>query len=1291
MNANRDAEKNIRHADKTYFSMAAAYTLGVFNDNFFKQSALLLALGAGLAHLQGTATMIFTLPFILCSAYAGWLADRFPKKNILVNSKILELVAMVFGAVGILTANWFWIMTMLFLMGLHSAIFGPALNGSIPEHFPGERITRINGTLKMTSTMAILIGIACAGIILDFQTPVFGAMPLGQALIAGTVILVSLIGLVATLGIGKYQAAAPDKPFPWAGPVHSLRHVIALRKDPLLLLAVMSDAFFYFLAALVVLIINSYGIEQLGLSRTLTSLMSVALMVGVSMGAIVASRIAGIENWTRALRPGLFGMGAGLVAAALTAYLPENFRVPFLFASFIIAGFSGGFFIIPVTSFIQIRPLETDKGQVLAVAGFCSFVGILLAGQLYTVLVRLLSPGAMLFLAGSMTFMAVLSLTVLLYRNGIVGRTLIVRLIRTALRLRYDIEVVGLDRVKDGKDGKGILFLPNHPAWIDPVILMTTLHGRFQPRPLADYEQTDRFYIRPLLRLVNAIRIPSLAKNGRGSKDEVTRSINLVAEGLRSGDNIILYPAGRLYRSMHENLSGKSAVHTILNENPGQRIVLVRTTGLWGSRFGWANGQPNAARNAKAALLFVLANGLFFGPRRKVTVEFVEPTDFPRHGDRGAVNQALEQFYNATAQPNLRVPCFWWQGRKPVVHLEPKIESGGRDLANMPASVTAQVVAYLQEINGVTSVTVKDNLAQDIGMDSLSIMELAGWLEKEFGMEVTDLESMQTVGDVVLAACGQGLGTKQEARKIHPSWFKGGSEQALTLCGEATIAEAFLRKAKERPGQAIVADRISGVRTYRQMIVATMILRRRLQRIDAPVLGIMLPPSVGAALSYFATLFAGKTPVMLNWTVGAGHMSHCLKTAGVTHIITARALMDKLQGQGIDLSALDAEWLYVEDLRKGITLAEKISALIAGYVSWSSLAGSKVSETAAILFTSGSEALPKAVPLSHANILANLKDFNSVLSFRESDRLLAMLPPFHSLGLAGNIILPFCLGLRTTYHANPTEGAALAGLIEQYRSTLLIGTPTFVNGILRAAKPGQLASLRLLFTGAEKCPDYVYRQVKEALPGAVLCEGYGITECSPVVSVNTPDAPIPETIGRVLPGMEYAIVDPDRMERVEAGRQGLLLVRGTNVFAGYLGADAASPFVTLDGKSWYNTGDLVREGANSILTFCGRLKRFVKLGGEMISLPAIETVLQQHFPANTDGSSALAIEATPDESHPEIVLFTTFAIEREEVNRCIRQAGLSALHNIRRLVRIDSIPVLGTGKINYRQLKTALA
>jgi acyl-CoA synthetase (AMP-forming)/AMP-acid ligase II/1-acyl-sn-glycerol-3-phosphate acyltransferase/acyl carrier protein len=1276
--------------DHTFASMATAYSLGVFNDNFFKQAALLLAIGAGLTHLQGTATIIFALPFILFSAYAGWLADRFPKKNIVVNGKILELVAMLFGAVGILLTNWFCIIAMIFLMGLQSAIFGPALNGSIPEHFPTDRVTRINGFLKMATTTAILIGIACAGIALDVQSPVLGTT-IGQLLIAATIVSVSLLGLIASLGMKKYQAAAPDKSFPWAGPLHSLHHFATLRKDPLLLLAVMSDAFFYFLAALAILIINTYGITQLGLSQTITSLMSVALMVGVALGAVTASRVADINNWTTVLLPGSSGMGAGLIVAALISGLPEGYLVFSLFASFILTGFCGGFFLIPVTSFIQIRPKESDRGQVIAVAGFCSFIGILLAGQVYTIMDSMMEPSMMLFFTGLISIGTTVILAVLLRWDSI-ARTLVHRSMGIILRLRYDIEVTGLDKVQKSDNSAGVLFLPNHPAWIDPVILMTVLHGKFQPRPLADYDETNKFYIRPLMKLVNAVRIPKIAKNGRNSRDKVTGGIKKVATSLRRGDNVILYPAGQLYRSGQEKIGAKSAVHTILTRNPGQRIVLARISGLWGSSFSWADGSPLLFAKWKTYIAFALANFLFLGPRRKVTIEFNEPLDFPRHADRITVNRILEKFYNANPLPNRYVPYFWWQGRSPQQKPEPIDKAVARDLSNVPETTKTLVLKRIQEISGIENLTERDRLAQDIGMDSLSIMELATWVEEEFGVPVEDLDSLQTVGDLVLAACGQGIGTnEQDSPKITPAWFEGDSTTDLQLLGNDSITQAFLRKAKANPGQAIVADRISGIKNYRQVVIATMILQKKFRKIDNPSLGIMLPPSVSASLCYFATLFAEKTPVMLNWTVGPGHMQHCLQTAGVTHVITARALMDKLQEQGVDLTSLDIEWIYLEDLRKSISIFDKLRAVAAGYTSWASLTGSRVSETAAILFTSGSEANPKAVPLSHANILANMKDFNTVLSFKKSDRLLGMLPPFHSLGLAGNIIMPLCLGLKTTYHTNPTEGGVLANLTEQYKSTLLIGTPTFVNGILKAAKPGQLDSLRLLFTGAEKCPEYVYRQVQEKLPAAVLCEGYGITECSPVVSVNMPEDPVPETIGRMLPGMEHTIVHPDTLDALEPGQQGVLLVRGKNVFSGYLGSDAPSPFVTVDGREWYNTGDLVREDPSGILSFCGRLKRFIKLGGEMISLPAIESVLQQHFPTDADGAPTLAVEATNDEIHPQVVLFTTFSIDREKVNRCIRKAGLSALHNIRQAVKIDAIPVLGTGKINYRELKTALA
>ncbi|HER62412.1 MAG TPA: MFS transporter, partial [Desulfobacteraceae bacterium] len=735
----------------------------------------------------------------------------------------------------------------------------------IPEHFPADKITRINGRLKMFTTLGILIGIACAGIALDFRSPVFVAVPAGQILIACTVILISAAGLIASLGITEYQAAAPDKPFPWAGPFHSLRDVFALRKDPLLLLAVLSDAFFYFLAALVVLVINTYGIDQLGLSRTVTSMMSVALMVGVSLGAVFASRIADTTNWTKVLLPGTSGMAAGLAAAALSVYVPEEQRVAALFASFILTGFCGGFFLIPITSFIQVRPKDSDKGQVIAVVGFCSFIGILLAGRIYTVLDGLMEPGTMLFCTGLTSFSAALILMVLLRWNSSIVRNILHLVIRGLLRLRYDIEVAGLEKVEKSNIGEGILFLPNHPAWIDPVIIMTILHGKFQPRPLADYEETNKWYIRPLMRLVHAIRIPSLAKNGRGSKDEITNGINRVAASLRAGDNVILYPAGRLYRSMYEQLGAKSAVHTILAENTGQRIVLVRTGGLWGSSFSWADGSPRLSRRWKTYLSFALANCLFFGPRRKVTVELAEPVYFPRHDDRITINQALEQFYNVDALPNLQVPYFWWQGSNPIARPDPEDQAVVRDLANVPESIKTQVKDHLQEVNKIPAVAMEDKLAGDIGMDSLALMELAAWLEKEFGMPIEDLESIRTVGDVALAACGQGVGTGEEKKQaVHPAWFRGDARKDLSLSWTESICQAFLGKAKAHPDKAIVADRISGVKTYRQFVMATMILQKKLRAIDSPNLGIMLPASVSASLCYFAALFAEKTPVMLN-------------------------------------------------------------------------------------------------------------------------------------------------------------------------------------------------------------------------------------------------------------------------------------------------------------------------------------------------------------------------------------------------------------------------------------------
>lgn len=858
------------------------------------------------------------------------------------------------------------------------------------------------------------------------------------------------------------------------------------------------------------------------------------------------------------------------------------------------------------------------------------------------------------------------------------------------LRLRYRIAVRGLDVVRARGTG-GILFLPCHPALIDPVIVVSTLITPFAPHTVADADAVGAPGIRQLVARFGVRVMPGMARQGAESRAEIARVLAETAADLRRGENVLLYPAGRLMRSQREDLGANSAVETLLAAAPAARVVLVRTRGLWGSSFGTAPSgyEPDLVKLLLRGMGLVLLNGLFFTPRRSVTLEFVEPADLPRGADRDTLNRYLEAFYNVEPLPrNTRVPLCWWQGSRPVELPEPQRARVTGDLSLVPPATRGIVIAHLQELSGLTTVRDEAQLARDLGLDSLARAELLAWLEGEFGFPQGNVDALLTVGDVLLAASGEAVAAATDfvAPTVDRRFLTADAAPLHFPPGE-TLTEVFLRTATRYADCPIVADEASGVKTYRDLITSILALRPSLQRLPGDAVGIMLPASVAANVVYLAVLFAGKTPVLLNWTVGVRNLRHTLEVTGVRRVLTAQKLLARLQAQGADLSAL-AEWFVpLEEVAAGLTRGEKLRAALLARLSWSSLWRARVAPIAAILSTSGSESLPKAVPLSHANLLSNMRTVLAQLTFRRDDRLLGMLPPFHSFGLIGNMLLALCHGVRTVYHTNPTEGQVLARLIAAYRATLIIGTPTFLHGIVRAATPGQLATLRLAVTGAEECPPRVYAALAAASPGVTVLEGYGITECSPIVAMNDPAAPRPGTIGRVLPSLEWVILGVERPEPVAPGETGLLLVRGPSVFAGYLG-DAPSPFVEYDGRAWYRTGDLVSANADGLLTFRGRLKRFVKLGGEMVSLPAIESVLLADLDDTGDGPP-LAVVATEQE-RPELVLFTTHPLDREAVNRRLRDAGLSGLHHIRQVIRLDALPTLGTGKTDYRALQAKL-
>lgn len=398
-------QEQISWARKRFISMALTYFLGVFNDNFFKQAALLLAVAMGMNTVQGQATMLFSLPFILFSAWGGWLADRFAKRRVVIGVKFLELAAMLIGAYGMLIMNWNCVLAMVFLMGLQSTLFGPALNGAIPELYPRSYVTRANALLKLVTTVAILLGMALAGFALD-QHWVATEIPFGRVLVAAVVVGTGVLGVIASFGVFSRPASGSKIPFPWTGPLNSLRDLVLLKKDPLLLLAVCCDSFFYFASLLAVLVINTLGLQQLGLSTSATSILSVSLMVGVCIGSLIAAQITSHEKWTHVLLPGAGGMGLSLVAVGLLVSSSIGHQFVILLGLLTLAGSFGGLFLIPVTSFIQVRPKANSKGRIIGVDNFLAFSCMLLAGMVFPLLDERLQPSSSMLLIGIISILA---------------------------------------------------------------------------------------------------------------------------------------------------------------------------------------------------------------------------------------------------------------------------------------------------------------------------------------------------------------------------------------------------------------------------------------------------------------------------------------------------------------------------------------------------------------------------------------------------------------------------------------------------------------------------------------------------------------------------------------------------------------------------------------------------------------------------------------------------------------------------------------------------------------------
>lgn len=464
--------------------------------------------------------------------------------------------------------------------------------------------------------------------------------------------------------------------------------------------------------------------------------------------------------------------------------------------------------------------------------------------------------------------------------------------------------------------------------------------------------------------------------------------------------------------------------------------------------------------------------------------------------------------------------------------------------------------------------------------------------------------------------------------------------------------------------------------TYSRALIACLILSRFFRKLDKGFIGLMLPTSAGCILAKIAILMSGRTPVMINYSTGAEQNArYAQRKCDFKTIITSKALLEKIECPFVD------GMIYIEDMMASVTGSLKVKAALTAALPVVLLKRlvhcGHEDDTAVILFTSGSEKDPKAVELTHKNISSNIASVAPIFNFRNDDVFMCTLPLFHVFGLTVNLWLPVCFGATMLTYANPLEYKTVCTIVREQKATFLVGTPSFFWGYLRKSEKGDFDSLRIALTGADKCPDALREGFKNK-HNITVYEGYGATECSPVISTNTPEFNRPGSVGKPIPGIRIRIENYETGEECGVGENGRILVKGNSVMKGYFN-DFEQTSLHIR-RGWYDSGDMGNIDKDGYLWHVGRLKRFVKIGGEMVSLIKIEDVLEKFLP---EDSHCCVVEIPDAMKGARIVAVVTAKIEEKAVlKQMAKQLPAIALPKI--FLVWESLPKMGSGKIDFR-------
>ncbi len=511
----------------------------------------------------------------------------------------------------------------------------------------------------------------------------------------------------------------------------------------------------------------------------------------------------------------------------------------------------------------------------------------------------------------------------------------------------------------------------------------------------------------------------------------------------------------------------------------------------------------------------------------------------------------------------------------------------------------------------------------------------------------------------------------------------------------------FVRKCRQFLFKKKVADSTGVEMTGGSLLMRTLIFRRILRRNgvggNEQFVGVLVPPSAGGVLANTAITMMRKVPVNLNYTVNSETLNYCIDQCGIRHVLTSRKFMERFDFK------LNAELLYLEDLRDQVSTADKLAGILGAYVfpaavleRWLGLHKCQWDDLSTIVYTSGSTGTPKGVMLTHSNIGSNVASIEDTLRLGEGDTVCGILPLFHSMGYTIGIWAVLGTDVKGAYHFSPLEPKVIGKLCRDHDITIMVSTPTFLRSYMRRCTKEDFATLDLVVTGAEKLPTDLLEAFEEQF-GIRPMEGYGTTELSPVVAANLPPNRAPGgsvecqrvgTVGRPILGVHAKVIDVDTEEELGMDEPGMLLIRGPNVMKGYYKMPEQTAKVMRDG--WYVTGDMAMIDADGFIHITGRLSRFSKIGGEMVPHIRIEESLQRLL-AEDEEQLAVAVTAVPDERKGErlIVLHLPTKKTPSEIVQSLTAEGLPNLWIPGKdcFFEVDEIPVLGTGKFDLRALR----